>query len=273
MAVHVPLSAEAQAEARILMLAAQNILNPKDGKPVVTPSQDMVLGNYYLTLERKGAVGEGMSFKDLNEALMAYQNGYVHLHTRVAVQASSLNNHTFTEEQNQQLLFTTVGKLIFNEILPSSFPYINEPTQENLEVKTPGYYFVPSGTNIREEIAKREEVSPFKKGILGDIIAEVFKRFSISETSKMLDRMKDLGFTYSTKAGITVGVSDIVVLPEKQEILAEAQEKVDKVLKQFRRGLITEEERYDRVIEIWSAAKDDIQNVDGITRPNATRSS
>ncbi|MYL51541.1 DNA-directed RNA polymerase subunit beta' [Halobacillus litoralis] len=260
MAVHVPLSSEAQAEARILMLAAQNILNPKDGKPVVTPSQDMVLGNYYLTLERKGAIGEGMFFKDLNEALMAYQNGYAHLHTRVAVQASSLNNETFTEKQNQQLLLTSVGKLIFNEMLPNSFPYINEPTKENLEIKTPDHYFIEKGTDIREEISKREEVSPFKKGILGDIIAEVFKRFSISETSKMLDRMKDLGFAYSTKAGITVGVSDVVVLPEKQEILDEAQEKVDKVLKQFRRGLITEEERYDRVIEIWSAAKDDIQN-------------
>ncbi|WP_226585798.1 DNA-directed RNA polymerase subunit beta' [Halobacillus litoralis] len=260
MAVHVPLSSEAQAEARILMLAAQNILNPKDGKPVVTPSQDMVLGNYYLTLERKGAIGEGMFFKDLNEALMAYQNGYAHLHTRVAVQASSLNNETFTEKQNQQLLLTSVGKLIFNEMLPSSFPYINEPTKENLEVKTPDHYFIEKGTDIREEISKREEVSPFKKGILGDIIAEVFKRFSISETSKMLDRMKDLGFAYSTKAGITVGVSDVVVLPEKQEILDEGQEKVDKVMKQFRRGLITEEERYDRVIEIWSAAKDDIQN-------------
>ncbi len=260
MAVHVPLSSEAQAEARILMLAAQNILNPKDGKPVVTPSQDMVLGNYYLTLERTGAIGEGMYFKDLNEALMAYQNGYAHLHTRVAVQASSLNNETFTEKQNQQLLLTTVGKLIFNEMLPNSFPYINEPTKENLEVKTPDHYFVEKGTDIKDEISKREEVSPFKKGILGDIIAEVFKRFSISETSKMLDRMKDLGFAYSTKAGITVGVSDVVVLPEKQKILEIGQEKVDKVLKQFRRGLITEEERYDRVIEIWSAAKDDIQN-------------
>ncbi|SFG10919.1 DNA-directed RNA polymerase subunit beta' [Halobacillus alkaliphilus] len=260
MAVHVPLSSEAQAEARILMLAAQNILNPKDGKPVVTPSQDMVLGNYYLTLEREGAVGEGMFFKDLNEALMAYQNGYAHLHTRVAVQASSLGNETFTEEQNQQLLLTTVGKLIFNEMLPNSFPYMNEPTQENLEVKTPDEYFIPKGTDIRQELSNREEVSPFKKGILGDIIAEVFKRFSISETSKMLDRMKDLGFAYSTKAGITVGVSDVVVLPEKQEILEEAQGKVDKVLKQFRRGLITDEERYDRVIEIWSGAKDDIQN-------------
>lgn len=259
MAVHVPLSAEAQAEARILMLAAQNILNPKDGKPVVTPSQDMVLGNYYLTLEREDAIGEGKVFKDVNEAMLAYQNGYVHLHTRVAVDAGSLNNETFTEEQNNQILLTTVGKLIFNTILPSSFPYMNEPTRENLEEKTPADYFVEKGANIKEEIAKRDIISPFKKGFLGDIIAEVFKRFKISETSKMLDRMKDLGFSYSTKAGITVGISDIVVLKEKTEILDEAQSRVDKVLKQFRRGLITEEERYDRVISIWSKAKDDIQ--------------
>ncbi|MFF2879308.1 DNA-directed RNA polymerase subunit beta' [Gottfriedia sp. NPDC057991] len=259
MAVHVPLSSEAQAEARILMLAAQNILNPKDGKPVVTPSQDMVLGNYYLTLERAGAVGEGMVFKDINEALIAYQNGYVHLHSRVAVAANSLNNETFTEEQNNSLLITTVGKLIFNEILPTSFPYINEPTQSNLEKETPQMYFVAKGSNIKEIIESREEISPFKKKILGNIIAEVFKRFKITETSKMLDRMKDLGFRHSTKAGITVGVSDIIVLPEKQLIIAEAQEKVDKVLKQFRRGLITEEERYDRVIAIWSDAKDVIQ--------------
>ncbi|SNZ17825.1 DNA-directed RNA polymerase subunit beta' [Terribacillus aidingensis] len=259
MAVHVPLSAEAQAEARILMLAAQNILNPKDGKPVVTPSQDMVLGNYYLTLEREGAIGEGKIFNDVNEAMLAYQNGYVHLHTRVAVHAGSLNNETFTAEQNEQILLTSVGKLIFNTILPSSFPYMNEPTRENLEEKTPAHYFVEKGANIKEEIAKRDVISPFKKGFLGDIIAEVFKRFKISETSKMLDRMKDLGFSYSTKAGITVGISDIVVLKEKTEILDEAQSRVDKVLKQFRRGLITEEERYDRVISIWSKAKDDIQ--------------
>ncbi|KGX90396.1 DNA-directed RNA polymerase subunit beta' [Pontibacillus halophilus JSM 076056 = DSM 19796] len=260
MAVHVPLSAEAQAEARILMLAAQNILNPKDGKPVVTPSQDMVLGNYYLTLERPGSVGEGMVFKDTSEAMTAYQNGHVHLHTRVAVYAGSLNNQTFTAEQNEKLLMTTVGKLIFNEILPDSFPYINEPTQSNLEGVTPEHYFLDKGVDVKAEILKREEILPFKKKYLGNIIAEVFKRFQISETSKMLDRMKDLGFAYSTKAGITVGVSDIVVLPEKQEILDEAQEKVDKVTKQFRRGLITDDERYDRVIAIWSAAKDDIQD-------------
>ncbi|RAK16735.1 DNA-directed RNA polymerase subunit beta' [Anoxybacillus vitaminiphilus] len=260
MAVHVPLSAEAQAEARLLMLAAQNILNPKDGKPVVTPSQDMVLGNYYLTMEREGAIGEGMVFKDTDEALLAYHNGYVHLHSRIAVHAGSLKNETFTEEQNNKLLITTVGKLIFNEILPKSFPYINEPTKENLEERTPDKYFLDKGVNVKEEIRKRELVPPFKKKILGNIIAEVFKRFKITETSKMLDRMKDLGFKYSTKAGITIGVADIVVLPQKQEILQEAQAKVDTVLKQFRRGLITEDERYERVISIWSAAKDKIQS-------------
>src|SRR5690625_4790061 len=179
MAVHVPLSAEAQAEARILMLAAQNILNPKDGKPVVTPSQDMVLGNYYLTMERKGLVGEGKVFKDSNEALIAYQNGYVHLHSRIAVQAGSLNNPTFTEEQNNKLLLTTIGKIIFNEIIPKEFPYINEPTRTNLEIETPDNYFLDNGVNIKEEIEKHELVSPFKKGILGDIIAEVFKRYKI----------------------------------------------------------------------------------------------
>ncbi|WP_313802177.1 DNA-directed RNA polymerase subunit beta' [Cytobacillus sp.] len=259
MAVHVPLSSEAQAEARLLMLAAQNILNPKDGKPVVTPSQDMVLGNYYLTMERDGAVGEGMIFKDINEALLAYQNGYVHLHTRVAVHAGSLKNPTFTEEENKKLLITTVGKLIFNEILPTSFSYINEPTRHNLEVETPKQYFVDQGADVPSIIREMPLVEPFKKKILGNIIAEVFKRYKITETSKMLDRMKDLGFKYSTKAGITVGVADIVVLGEKEQIIHDAQNKVDNVMKQFRRGLITEDERYDRVISIWSAAKDVIQ--------------
>ena len=270
MAVHVPLSAEAQAEARILMLSAQNILNPKDGKPVVTPSQDMVLGNYYLTMEREGALGEGSIFKDTDEALIAYQNGYVHLHTRIAVRASGLNNHTFTDEQQDQLLLTTIGKIVFNEILPDSFPYINEPTKTNLEDRTPEKYFVEKGTNVKEEIGKREEVKPFKKGFLGDIIAEIFKRFKISETSKMLDRLKDLGFSYSTRAGMTVGISDVVVLPDKQKMLDEGEKKVDKVLKQFRRGLITEEERYDRVIAIWSQVKDDIQEklMDSLSHQN-----
>ncbi|EUJ21777.1 DNA-directed RNA polymerase subunit beta' [Listeria aquatica] len=270
MAVHVPLSAEAQAEARILMLAAQNILNPKDGKPVVTPSQDMVLGNYYLTLERENAVGEGMTFKDLNEANLAYQNGYVHLHSRIAVYAGSIPNERFTDEQRKQLLITTVGKLIFNTILPTSFPYINEPTKYNLEIETPEKYFVDTTTDVKAHIAKQPLVEPFKKKILGNIIAEVFKRFHITETSKMLDRMKDLGFKISTKAGITVGIADILTLSEKGEILEEAHDMVEKITKQFRRGLITDEERYERVIGVWNAAKDEIQEklIDSLERLN-----
>ncbi|PYZ95664.1 DNA-directed RNA polymerase subunit beta' [Alteribacter lacisalsi] len=260
MAVHVPLSAEAQAESRLLMLAAQNILNPKDGKPVVTPSQDMVLGNYYLTLERKGAVGEGNVYYGADEVLTAYQNGYVHLHTRIAVPVNSLSNKPFKEEQKDKMLLTSVGKIIFNEILPPEFPYINEPTASNLQVEIPEEYIVPTDTDLRQTIKDREIVKPFKKGFLGDIIAEVFKKFKVSETSVMLDKMKDLGFYYSTKAGITIGVSDIVVLKDKQKILDEAELKVERVLKQYRRGLITEEERYDKVIEIWSSAKDVIQS-------------
>ncbi|HDA2670475.1 TPA: DNA-directed RNA polymerase subunit beta' [Staphylococcus aureus] len=263
MAVHVPLSKEAQAEARMLMLAAQNILNPKDGKPVVTPSQDMVLGNYYLTLERKDAVNTGAIFNNTNEVLKAYANGFVHLHTRIGVHASSFNNPTFTEEQNKKILATSVGKIIFNEIIPDSFAYINEPTQENLERKTPNRYFIDPTTlgegGLKEYFENEELIEPFNKKFLGNIIAEVFNRFSITDTSMMLDRMKDLGFKFSSKAGITVGVADIVVLPDKQQILDEHEKLVDRITKQFNRALITEEERYNAVVEIWTDAKDQIQ--------------
>ncbi|MEJ7493040.1 DNA-directed RNA polymerase subunit beta' [Staphylococcus lugdunensis] len=263
MAVHVPLSKEAQAEARMLMLAAQNILNPKDGKPVVTPSQDMVLGNYYLTLERKDAINTGAIFNDTNEVLKAYANGYVHLHTRIGVHAGSFNNPTFTEEQNKKILATSVGKVIFNEIIPESFAYINEPSQANLEDKTPDKYFVdPSQLGeggLKAFFEEQELTEPFNKKFLGNIIAEVFNRFSITDTSMMLDRMKDLGFKFSSKAGITVGVADIVVLPDKKDILDEHEKLVDRVTKQFNRGLITEDERYNAVVEIWTDAKDQIQ--------------
>lgn len=263
MAVHVPLSKEAQAEARMLMLAAQNILNPKDGKPVVTPSQDMVLGNYYLTLERKDAVNTGAIFNDTNEVLKAYANGYVHLHTRIGVHANSFNNPTFTDEQNSKILATSVGKIIFNEIIPDSFAYINEPSQANLERMTPDKYFVDPTQlgegGLKEYFDNTELIEPFNKKFLGNIIAEVFNRFSITDTSMMLDRMKDLGFKFSSKAGITVGVSDIVVLPDKQDILDEHEKLVERVTKQYNRGLITEDERYNAVVEIWTDAKDQIQ--------------
>ena len=263
MAVHVPLSKEAQAEARMLMLAAQNILNPKDGKPVVTPSQDMVLGNYYLTLEREGERNEGHVFKDMNEVVMAYTNGFVDLHTRIGLHTNGFKGQKVKEEHRNKVLLTTVGKVIFNEIMPPSFPYLNEPTKENLEVATPDKYFYTMGEvgehGLKGILDEAELVDPFNKKYLGQIIAEVFNKFHITETSVMLDLMKDLGFKYSSKAGITVGVSDIVVLPDKQEIINSTEEKVEKVQKQYERGLITEDERYANVIDLWTTAKDEIQ--------------
>ncbi len=263
MAVHVPLSKEAQAEARMLMLAAQNILNPKDGKPVVTPSQDMVLGNYYLTLEREGERNEGHVFKDMNEVVMAYTNGFVDLHTRIGLHTNGFEAQKVKDEHRNKVLVTTVGKVIFNEIMPPSFPYLNEPTKENLEVATPDKYFYSMGEvgehGLKGILKEAELVDPFNKKYLGQIIAEVFNKFHITETSVMLDLMKDLGFKYSSKAGITVGVSDIVVLPDKQEIINSTEEKVEKVQKQYERGLITEDERYANVIDLWTTAKDEIQ--------------
>lgn len=259
MAVHVPLSDEAQAEARILMLGAQNILNPKDGKPVVTPSQDMVLGNYYLTMEDDGKQGEGSRFSSVSEAIQAYQTGYVHLHTRVAIQTADLAHKPFTDEQRKQYLVTTVGKLIFNEIMPDEFPYLNEPSRVNLEEKTPDKYFLDYGTDIPKVISEMPLVKPFGKKDLGNIIAQVFKDFQVTETSKMLDRMKNLGYKYSTISGITVGIADISALEEKPVILEKAHAKVDKINATHRRGLITEDERYTKVIEVWNQAKDDIQ--------------
>ncbi|WP_327795986.1 DNA-directed RNA polymerase subunit beta' [Tetragenococcus koreensis] len=259
MAVHVPLNDEAQAEARLMMLAAQHILNPKDGKPVVTPSQDMVLGNYYLTLEETGREGEGMIFRDLDEAVAAWKNGYVHLHSRVAVDPNRLGDKPLTDFQKDRLLITTVGKIIFNSIMPPEFPYLNEPTDFNLTVQTPDKYFVEAGTDIPAHIKEQDLIGPFKKGNLGDIIAEVFKRFKVTETSRMLDRMKDLGYKHSTHAGITVGIADITVLQDKDDIISEAHKQVANVSKQFRRGLITDDERYERVIDVWNEAKDKIQ--------------
>ncbi|WP_124726391.1 DNA-directed RNA polymerase subunit beta' [Staphylospora marina] len=261
MAVHVPLSAEAQAEARLLMLAAQNILNPKDGKPVVTPSQDMVLGSYYLTIEKEGDKGEGSMFINASEAINAYHHGYVTLHSRIVVPVRNIRKNTFTEKQKNALLVTTVGKLIFNEIFPADFPYINEPGKANFAGTPDKYFIFEKGTNIKEFISKMKDPGAIKKKDLGAIIAECFRRFGTTVTSEILDKVKELGFKYSTKAGITISVSDVTVPEEKQEILAKAEEEVAKVMRQYRRGLITDDERYDRVISIWSRAKDQITEV------------
>ncbi len=259
MAVHVPLSEEAQAEARILMLGANNILHPKSGDPIVTPGQDMVLGNYYITMEKAGLEGEGRIFKDTNEALMAYERREITLHTRIAIPVDSFKHKIFTEEQHGKYLVTTVGKIKFNEILPDSFPYINEPSKENIQKITPNKYFLEKGTDIKAAIAEMPLVKPFAKGTLQDVIAQTFKRYRTTETSIMLDKMKDLGFKYSTISGITISISDVVTSDKKQEIVDDAQKTVNNINKQYKKGLITEDERKAKVIETWNGAKDQVQ--------------
>ncbi len=259
MAVHVPLSEAAQAEARILMLGANNILSPKDGKPIVTPSQDMVLGNYYLTMEKAGIEGEGRVFKDSNEAIEAYERRELTLHARIALPTKTLKYKMFTDEQKEMYLVTTVGKLIFNEVLPDGFQYINEPTDENFENLTPMKYFLPRGTNIPEAIKTMELVKPFPQGALKSIIAQIFKRYKTTETSIMLDRLKDLGFKYSTLAGISISVADIETSEHKHEIVEKSQKIVDTINKQYQRGLITDRERYEKVCEIWNKATSEVE--------------
>ena len=263
MAIHVPLSLEAQAEARLLMLASNNILNPRDGNPVVTPSQDMILGNYYLTIERKGLENEGHFFKDYDEAYTAYKNGVITLHTRIFVDISYLPQSKFdVDKLPSKYLFTTVGKMIFNTILPVEFPYLNEPTDVNLTKETPLKYFLPKSGNFEEnfnEFLAREEVTPFKKKFIGKIIAEVFKKFKITETSKMLDRIKDLGYKYSTVSGISISMADVLNYEGKERRIKKAEEKVEEITNFYELGLTTNKERKKQVEEEWKNAKDEIQ--------------
>ncbi|MFP4177751.1 MAG: DNA-directed RNA polymerase subunit beta' [Acholeplasmataceae bacterium] len=277
MAVHVPLSNEAQAEARLLMLASNNILNPKDGKPVVTPSQDMVLGNYYLTIETtkdqvfEGYRGEqrsrehahlhrneGHFFNTFEEADLAYQHEEIGLHTRILIDPNSIDQ-SFTEEQKNKYLVTTLGKLIFNRILPPSFPYLNEASLENLEKKTPDIYFIPKGSRPADALKDVPVPAPFKKKFLSQIIAQVFKQMQISETSKMLDRLKDLGFQYSTVAGITVSFADINVYSKKKELVDAANDEVERITDWYDEGMVTDEERKKLVISQWKETRDAIQ--------------
>lgn len=210
MAVHVPLSAEAQSEARLLMLSSNNILNPKDGRPVAIPTQDMVLGIYYLTVEESGVQGEGKIFKDSEEAVMAYYNNVISLHARIKVRMP-----------DKSMLETTVGRVIFNEVIPPELGYINKIAD---------------------------------KKVLSRIVDECYRQLGFSITTKLLDGIKKLGFTFATKAGVTIGIQDITIPEEKKEILKDAEKQVEKVELQYRRGLITEDERYRKVIGIWNDA-------------------
>ncbi|NPV74459.1 MAG: DNA-directed RNA polymerase subunit beta' [Pelotomaculum sp.] len=214
MAVHVPLSAEAQAEARLLMLSSNNILNPKDGRPVAIPTQDMVLGIYYLTVEKQGVPGEGKAFKDPEEAVMAYYNNAVSLHAAVKVRMPGMGR-----------IETTVGRIIFNEVIPRELGYYNQVID---------------------------------KKVLSKIVDDCYRKLGFSATSKLLDGIKKLGFTFATRAGVTIGIQDITIPARKKEILKEAEQQVEKVEQQYRRGLITEEERYRKVIGIWNDATKEV---------------
>ncbi len=213
MAVHVPLSAEAQAEARVLMLSSHNILNPKDGRPVVTPAKDMVLGCYYLTLEEADAPGTGMVLADMAEGLMAYQQGVLSLHARIRMRFDG------------KLQSSTLGRFIFNEALPHELRFI-------------------------DRVVDRRELSR--------LVEDLFRQFGNSITADVLDSIKQLGFRFATQAGTTISISDIVVPPEKAAILEEAEALVVQVDRQYRRGLITQDERYERIIAIWTEAKDKV---------------
>ena len=278
MAVHVPLSKAAQEEALHLMLASNNILGPKDGKPIVTPSQDMVLGNYYLTLEntkedflRKAdairnenpeyaeqlelyAASEGKVFRSVDDVLLAYQTKQIHLHNRIAIIGRALMKKGFTEEMNRSYLITSVGKVIFNQIFPSDFPYLNAVNSANIASDLPEY-FVPMGTDVKAYIASQPVRTPVKKGDLGKIINEIFQRYDRKgnpKTSAVLDKMKDQGFQYATVAGFTISIDDIHIVEGKEQILEEGDKKVAEIEEMFELGMLTDEERHKSVVDVWN---------------------
>ena len=282
MAVHLPLSEMARAETEILMLGANNILGPKDGKPIVTPGQDLVLGNFYLNMEataeefynkaerleklglpneaakwRRYGDNEGHIYKDVNEVLMAYQVGVVHLHTRIAIPGYALHKTGFTEEQNNSYLLTSVGKIIFNNVFPADFPYLNDASAESLK-KTPDSEFVPFGTDVKKEIQSRKVTPEFKKKDLGNLIAAVFDKYKINGTSDILDSLKDMGYLYSTTAGMTVALSDISIAPNKEQIVNAGKEKADQLNALRDRGLLTPQEWERAFSALWDKVKNTV---------------
>ncbi len=223
MAVHVPLSAEAQAEARLLMLSAHNILSTKDGKPVATPTQDMVLGSYYLTIEKEGGLGEGRIFSNPNEAQLAYYHKELDLQAKIRVRMPEYG-----------LVTTTVGRITFNEVLPP-------------ELRS--YYQKEDGWHLGILMDKKS---------LGKLVAECYRLYGTGKTAAVLDGVKKLGFSFACRAGITIAISDIKIPEAKKEILDKTETQVDMIDKQYRRGLITEDERYKKIIDLWSKATDDV---------------
>ena len=234
MAVHVPLSPEAQAEARYLMLSVNNLLKPQDGKPVTVPTQDMILGSYYLTMQIDGEKGEGMYFKDVDEALLAYQNGDVGLHAKVKVRITKEING----EKQTRPIIATVGRLIYNEQIPQDLGFVDRTDPEkafDLEIDF-----------------------PVMKKNLGTIIAKCIDKHGLNRSAELLDYIKALGFKYSTKGAITVSVHDVAVPEAKKKILADSEKQVEEIGKQYKRGLITEDERYSSIIKVWEKATNDV---------------
>ncbi len=246
MAVHLPLSAEAQAEARFLMLSANNLIKPQDGKPVTVPTQDMVLGSYYLTLKDDTELGTGKMFSSYDEAVLAYNNGAVGLHAPIKVRVT----RTINGEEKTGLIDATVGRLIFNSKIPQDLGFVDRTDPEHaldLEI----------GDNVLKKPAVKEEINDnvepgVDKKLLGKIINASIKIHGITETATLLDDVKAMGYKYSTIGAITVCVDDMQVPEAKKVFLAEAEERIDQVLKKYRRGMLTDEERYRHVINIWS---------------------
>jgi DNA-directed RNA polymerase subunit beta' len=234
MAVHLPLSAEAQSEARLLMLSTNNILKPQDGRPVVTPTQDMVLGSYYLTLERKGQKGEDRYFASQKEVILAYEMGEVALHAIINVKMEKI----IEGKQYSGIIKTTPGRVIFNDVIPQDLGYVDRSKEENL--------------------LELELNTLVDKSILGDIVERCYRMHGTTITANVLDGIKKKGYEYATKAGITIGITDIEVPHEKEKTLSKADEKVDQVELLYRRGLISEEERYEKTLDIWTEATEKV---------------
>lgn len=234
MAVHLPLSAEAQAEARLLMLSTNNILALKDGKPITTPSQDMVLGTYYLTLDRKDAVkGDGYTFTDVDEMIHAYESGYLHLHSHVKVR-----RFKDAEDKRGKIVESTVGRFLINEVIPQDLGFVNR----------------------KEDPYSLEVDKTIDKKLLGRIIDRCYKLHDNLETAEFLDKIKSMGYHYSTIGAMSISMGDVEIPEEKQEILDKADADVTKYEKAFRKGLISDEERYEHVIDIWNEATDHLTN-------------
>ena len=247
MAVHLPLSVEAQAECRFLLLSPNNLLKPSDGGPVAVPSQDMVLGIYYLTQERPGAKGEGMIFKSFNEALLAYENAAVTLHSRVKVRVSKKMPDGTVKTGTVE---STVGRFMFNEIIPQDLGFVDREVEGN-------------------ELLLEVDFHVGKKQ-LKQILEKVINTHGATATAEVLDHVKAMGYKLSTRAAMTVSISDMTVPPQKPEMIKNAQDTVDKITKNFKRGLITEEERYKEVVETWKATDDALTKalLDGLDKYN-----